>query len=282
MKALLLVLGLASSPVWAHVPPVYDHLVYNQDPTLKASWSRSSNLEDILGRTYAFDRTVDVPTHIVRMEAYVDGMKLKCEEVVAQIANFFTKPISSEEFYYNIITYCGYNPDTGLAFKFAIHSYFDPMTDGAVAFLKTYLAEHEGQNLLGSKFHVEEAQGLAVSLNVEAGRAQDEYANTLLRLREDHQSLYFPTHYEMLKLFTVDMYKNFYSSDLNVIMPFFNRWFYAGAGPIYASVLSRSDFVLLRPELMFLMGHAPKVYTSPLHRYFAHDCRKKGQDARCL
>ena len=97
------------------------------------------------------------------MQEVITGEPKTCEQVLATIDKFFCDHITYDRFFYNTINYCSYDPQTNLATSFAINSYFDPVNDEAVTFLEKYLAEHNGQDLLGSPFNVESAQGVIVS-----------------------------------------------------------------------------------------------------------------------
>jgi hypothetical protein len=240
-----------------------------------------SNLEQVSNGSFTFERTVDFPTQVVRIHGDFKDSQRKCPEIDADIKTFFTGKIDHDRFYYNILTHCHFDPKTEYAVGFSIDAYFDPMTDDAIEYLKIYLSEHNGRDFLGTIFAVESATGLVVSLNIDAGVPQDEYATVLLRYQHDNKTLYFPNNYEMLKHFITDLYKNFYTNESQYVLPFLNRWFYPYSGTVYNRVLRLSSYVLLQPERIFMMSKAPLAYTSPLRMYFAHKCEKY-PNKKCL
>ncbi len=235
---------------------------------------RESNLKSFITGKYNYERTIDFPTQIVRIHGELKGYAGKCIEVEKEITEFFSSKIDHERFYYNTLIHCNYDPKTELAIHFSMDSYFDPMTDAAVEYLKSFIEDHNGKSLLGTPFYIESAKGLAVSLNIDVGIPQDDYAIVLLRYKHDNATLYFPNNYEMLKYFITDLYKNFYSNEASIVLPFLNRWLFSNAGAIYKPVLKKTNYVLLQPERIFFMSKMPFAYTSPLRMYFSHKCDK--------
>lgn len=241
-----------------------------------------TNLQQVMNHYQFKERSEDYPTQIVRIEGKFDqDFKRDCESVHDEIDNFFNFKITSQNFYYNILTSCVFNEDTGYAREFSIDSYFDPLTDEAIAYLKTYLAEHNGRELLGTVFQVEDANGLVVSLNLDAGRIANRYDPLLVRYRHDNETHYFPNNYAMMQSFIRDTYDRFYSNDPELILPYMKRWLFSFADKVYYYVLQDSNYVELQPERIFLMTKAPHAYTSPLRMYFAHHCDKY-KNKRCL
>lgn len=224
-------------------------------------------------------RSVDYPTQIVRMDAELSDKTLNCDQVQQTIDDFFSNQIKADYFFYNTITYCIYDPDTELATRFSINSYFDPLTDKAIDYLQLYLAEHNGQNLLGSPFVVENAKGVIVSLNVDAGKEMNRQSTVLLRYRHDNATHYFNNNYRLIKTLISDIHQRFYSNDQSVVLPFFETWFPFAGG--YESVLQASNYVELQPERIFLMDKEPTIFTPHLKLYYAHHCSVY-PNKRCL
>jgi len=244
---------------------------YSKDSTLI---EKHSNLEQVLNGSLTLDRTVDFPTHVVRMTREIEKLQLKCETVQAEINSFFLSKISSTKFFYNTIIFCGYNRKTDLAVRFSIFTYFDPLDDGAVEYAKNFISELNGKDFLGAPFVIEAASNLVVALNVDAGLAQDEYGSVLLRYQHDNENYVYPHNYAMIKEMVTDIYARFYSNDPKIVLPFFEKWFHYRADLIYKRVLAKSNYVLLQPERMFLMSKEPHAFTSPLRMYFGHKCEK--------
>jgi hypothetical protein len=239
-----------------------------------------SNTKQILSNPSLLTRTIDYPTQIVRMTGDLVNSEQSCEQIFEQIDAFFMDNISYTQFYYNTMLYCGYDPNTEFAVNFSIDSYFDPLSDTAIDYLKDYLAKHNGFDLLGTPFVVENAKGLVVSLNVDAGisQADDE---VLLRYQHDNKNHYFASNYQLMQDMISDVYQRFYSNDANKILPFMKKWFYSVSDKVYHQALRRSNFVLLQPERVFLMESEPLIYSPALRMYFAHHCEKY-ENKRCL
>lgn len=239
-----------------------------------------SSLQDSQKQIPLFTRTTDYPTQIVRMYAEIKGSTLTCEEVIQKIDVFFNNHITYDKFFYNTINYCGYDPATNYAVQFAINSYFDPLSDEAIVYLKKYLAEYNGRDLLGSTFQVENAQALIVSLNIDAGIEKNANDDTLLRLKHDNASHYFSTQYAMRMELIADLRQRFYSNNPELILPFLNKWFLISTFN-YDRVLHNSNYVELQPELIFLMEQGPKTFSPLLKLYYAHHCSKY-ENKHCL
>lgn len=225
-------------------------------------------------------RKTDYPTQIVSMTAELHGSGLNCDQVLQKIDNFYSSHITYDMFFYNTINYCSCDPKTNFATKFTINSYFDPLNDEAIAYLERYLAEHNGHDLLGSPFLVENAQGLVVSLTVSAGWEDKLKPNTLLLLREDTESHYFASNYDMRLQLRKDIVHRFYSNNPALVLPFMNKWLLAPPR-IYERILENSNYTELRPELVFLMNNKQKIFTPLLRLYFANHCEKY-ENKHCL
>jgi len=241
------------------------------------------NLSKVLSDEMRFDRTIDYPTQIVRIKGDISDWKITCDKLSALVEEFFGSFIDSDRFYYNTLQWCGNDPQTELALRFSIDSYFDPISDEAIEYLKKYLSTHNGEKFLGIPFTIENAKGLVVSYNLDAGFLENPDSNSdLLVLRHGNASLYFGSNYEMLKTFVSDLYKNLYSQNRDVVLPFLNRWLGDGYDVIFGHVLGRSNYILVQPERIFLMDEGPKVFTSPLRMYFASQCFKRYANGRCM
>lgn len=285
MKIVLLTAFLVL-PCTAHASQVGQEIIevlspMEQYPKNSSIVEHHTNLRQIIDGKFILERTKLYPTHVVRMTADVEKLQRKCEEVLAEIHSFYSAKLDSEKFFYNTIIYCGYDPKTDLATRFSIFSFFDPLDDGAIEYAKTFVSSISGADLLGTPFSIESANSLVVSLNVDAGMSQDAYASVLLRVQHDNENLYFPSNYEMIKELITDTYERFYSNDPKIVLPYFAKWFGYHAGSSYYRALTRSDYVLLQPERIFMMSKAPHVFTSPLRMYYGHKCEKY-TNKRCL
>jgi hypothetical protein len=219
------------------------------------------------------NRIASYPTQIVRTEGKLKNSNYNCNEVFQMIDDFFNNHISNQLFFYNTINYCSYDPKTQLATKFIINSYFDPINDNAIVYLKKYLDEHQGKDLLGTTFNVESAQALIVSLNIDAGIEDVQDPNTFFRIKQDHASHYFASNYDMRINLIKDVRQQFFSNQARIVLPFMTKWFITSR-LIYESALSKSNYVELRPELIFVMDKSPKIFTPLLRLYYSHHCSK--------
>ncbi len=268
--------------------PVYAGSVSQPAEILTAAKSPSeytytkeySSLKDAPASTLLPKRTADYPTQIVRMEANLSGQPKSCDQVFQHIDAFFTSHITYDKFLYNTILYCTFDPNTHFATKFMIDSYFDPVDENAAAYLQKYITNHNGRNLLGSPFYVENAKGLVVSLNIDVGIEDEKDPNTLLRLEHDNSGHYFSSNYTMMVDLKTDIYQRFYSNNPDVILPFIDKWFLTSM-LLYQRALSKANYVELQPELVFLMEKGPEIFTPKLRMYYAHHCSKY-ENQHCL
>lgn len=237
-----------------------------------------SSLKDAPNQTIR-KRITEYPTQIVRMDADLKGQQT-CEEVLQKVDGFFSDYITPDKFFYNTINYCSYDPNTHYARRFIINSYFDPLDEEAIVYLQKYLVEHNGHDLLGSPFYVENAQGMVVSLDIDAGIEETPDADTLMRLQHDNASHYFPTNYAMRLELIADVRQRFFSNKSNLVLPFIDKWFLTSVW-MYQRVLGESNYVELRPELVFLMEKSPKIFTPLLRLYYGHHCSKY-ESKHCL
>ncbi len=229
-----------------------------------------------------FERSRDVPTHIVRMSAKVDkAQDLLCDDVVDEISSYFVEEINHHLFTYNIIVFCTFDAETELATHFAIQSYFDPLSDKGIAYLEDFMQRKNEQLLLGSLFKVEQAKGMVIALNIDAGIKENRDIPVLVRYQHDNNNHYFASNYVMSKQLIEDIKKRFYSHEAEVILPFLAQWIGPTIKGLYNNILQRVDYVELQPERIFLMDEAPYAFTSSLRYYFAHSC-KNYDNKRCL
>lgn len=240
-----------------------------------------SNESQNLHRVARLSRSIDYPTQIIRMKNNIEKQQTTCEEVHNQINNILINNIANDQFMYAFSITCHYDPNTFLATHFSINSYFDPVNDEAITFLKTYLSEYNGASLLGTKLKIESARGLIISLSVAAGMKKNPAKPPFTEYRRDRSNFYFKSNYEMKnKLFT-DVYENFYSNSSDKILPFMDRWLFANASSLYKAVLRDSNYVELQPERIFLMENDEEIFVSGLKQYFMHHCEKY-ENHRCL
>ncbi|MGQ3892701.1 Lpg0189 family type II secretion system effector [Legionella sp. CNM-4043-24] len=240
-----------------------------------------SSMDNMLTTPISGERTIDYPTQIVRLQGEVGESGLNCDQVHRRIENFFTGRLNHRQFYYVTMTWCAYDLETGRAMRYGIDSYFDPLTDQAVAFWEQWLAENNGVSLMGVPFHVEAAEGMAMSLNLDAGLVEANDDSVLTRFRHENASHYFASHYDMVNTLAQDVKQSFFSNDPDRILPFLHQWLLIDNEAFYRQVLRSSNYVSLQPERLFLMSKAPRVYTSPLRMYYAHHCDKY-KNGRCL
>ncbi|MFT4058126.1 MAG: Lpg0189 family type II secretion system effector [Legionella sp.] len=229
----------------------------------------------------SFNRSIDYPTQIIRMEANIEALQINCAVVNEQINKVLVANIATNQFAHAIYISCHYNPETFLATQFVINSYFDPLNDNAVAFLNSFLQEYNGTNFLGTQFNIESAKGLVISLSTAAGMKNKPGKPPFIEYRRDRSNFYFKNNYEMENTLFTDIYKNFYSNDPELVLPFLNKWVFAYAGALYKGILRDSNYTELQPERIFLMSSGEEVFVSGLKQYFMHHCNKY-ENHRCL
>lgn len=228
-----------------------------------------------------FNRTSDYPTQIIRMNSSIEGQKVTCEEVNNELEQKIISTITSDKFAYHTIIHCTFDPDNGYAKEFKINSYFDPINDEGVIFLKSWLAVNNDSEILGVKLKVESAKGLIVTLNIAAGIKKNPQNPPFVLYKQDRSSYYFKNNYEMQQLVFSDIYENFFSNEPNKILPFLNKWLFTGAGSLYKNILIDSNFVEIQPEQIFLMETGEHIFISKLKYYFGHSCLAY-ENHRCL
>lgn len=217
-------------------------------------------------------RTVDFPTQIIRMQGKIEDRELSCAQVNDEIEKALLNHFTRDKFTYHTVVFCTYDPETKFAKRFRINSYFDPLTDEAVSYLKTYLDEYNGSDLLGSRLEIESAKGLVVAISLSAGMKKKTSIPTLLQYRNDRSNFYFKNNYEMRNALLSDIYANFYSDDPDKILPFIDKWLFPHASDLYRTVLKDSNYAEIQPEQVFLMKSGDTIFVSDLKFYFAHNC----------
>jgi len=279
-KIFLSLIFMITLPVHAGFSSAYETKSVTSPLPINTLVREHSSIKESPNQEISGPRMFDYPTQIVRMEADVTDLKISCEEVFKEINLFFTRHISPDIFFYNTINYCSYDTETDLATSFMINSYFDPLNKEAIAYLEKYLAEHQGQNLLGKPFYVENAKSLVVSLNISAGIEDDARPYTLLQLRHDNHNHYFASNYDMRVALLKDVRQRFFSNQANLVLPFIGRWFQTSMG-YYQLLLQKSNYVELRPELIFLMDRKPAIFNTMLKQYYGHHCDQY-ENKHCL
>lgn len=223
----------------------------------------------------------DFPTQIIRMNTDVSTQRVTCEEVHAQINKVLIEHIVTKQFIYVMHISCHYDPNTYLAKHFIINSYFDPVNEEAITFLKSYLDQYNGSDLLGSQLKIESAKGLIISLSIAVGTKKKPTKPPFTEYRRDRSNFYFKSNYDMTnKLFT-DVKENFYSNNPSKILPFLDRWVFSHAGSLYKVILRDANYVELQPERIFIMEQGEEIFVSGIKQYFTHYCEQY-QNHRCL
>ncbi len=233
-----------------------------------------SNESDLNLFSKKSSRTIDVPTQIIRTEGNLTGQELDCDEVTQFIDEKVLYPFQEQDFTYNTLVSCSYDPSTQFATHFSINTYFDPLSDEAVEFLKKYLAEVNGSDIFGTKLNIESAKGLIIAINIMSGTLKNPDRPPFIVFGQDRSNFSFKSNYEMKNVLLTDLYENFYSDDRNKILPFLNRWIYSGAEYYYLRILLDSNYVELQPERIFVMDNDGDIFVSRLRYYFAHQCFK--------
>lgn len=242
---------------------------------------RYSNESTNPGQLKFLNRSIDYPTQIIRMDSTIEEQKITCDEVHHQINKVLIENIANEQFTYAIYISCHYDPQTFLATQFTINSYFDPVNDEAITYLENYLSEYNGSNLLGTQFKIESAKGLIISLSFAAGMKKNPIKPPFIEYRRDRSNFYFTSNYEMKSKLFPDIYENFFSNNVDKVLPFIDKWIFTHAGSLYKGILRDSNYVELQPERIFLMDNGETIFVSGLKQYFTHHCEKY-ENHRCL
>ncbi|WP_454784601.1 Lpg0189 family type II secretion system effector [Legionella sp. WA2024007413] len=287
MKKSCLLIALFLSPllVFAHSKSS-EHLIFSPLPNSKNTISRHhTNEQEPPNLSQMMQRTIDFPTQIVRVHGDVSGLNLSCEEVEQEIDRIFSKKISANLFIYNTYINCSYDPESPeeYARSFSIQSYFDPLTDKAIDYLKSYLDQYNGYNLFNTTtLQIEPARGVITSMNFNAGLKSNPNKTPFMLYHQDRSNFYFKSNFEMRKKLIADIYQRFYSNDPEIILPFLKQWVSSSAETIYYSILKASNYLELQPERIFVMEQEGDIFVSSLKYYFANLCMQRNPNKHCL
>lgn len=277
--ALLILLPLYA---FSHPEDDFKSITLSPNPENKNTQTATySNEADSLKQINSFNRSTDYPTQIIRMESNIENQQISCASVHEQINKTLVENIANERFTYAIYISCHYDPNTFLATQFTINSYFDPVNDEAITYLKSYLSEYNGSTLLGTKLKIESAKGLIISLSMAAGMKKNPTKPPFVEYRRDRSNFYFKSNYEMKNQLFADIYQNFYSNDPKLVLPFINKWIFSHADSMYKAILRDSNYTELQPERIFLMENGEELFVSGLKQYFMHHCQNY-ENHRCL
>ena len=288
MKISCLLGALCLSPFLAFANSAHnlEGLIFSPLPKNKNTIVKHySNEQEIPDLQQMAQRTVDFPTQIVRVRGNVEGLGLSCEEVTDKIDQVFSEKISPNLFTDNTYVNCGYDQDSPeeYATSFSIQSYFDPLTDKAVDYLKSYLKEYNGYNLFNTAtLHIENAKGVIISMNLNAGLKNNPDKVPLMLYRQDRGNFHFKSNFDMRKELIADIYQRFYSNAPEIILPFLNKWLFSYAGTVYYPILQASNYLELQPERIFVMENEGDIFVSDLRYYFANLCMKRNPNKHCL
>lgn len=223
------------------------------------------------------DRSIDVPTQIIRISQTIDNQSLSCKDVNKLIDQILVNKITKDKFYYTTYISCTYDPETKFAINFTIYSYFDPLNDEAVAYLKNYLDEYNGREFLGHPFTIEPAKAVIVSMNFSVGIKKNPKTPPFVQYKDDRSNYYFANNYELHTQLIADIKQRFFSDEAGKILPFLDQWLFNHAGTLYKNILKESNYTLLQPEKIFLMEQGETLFVSPIKYYYANDCAKYPQ-----
>lgn len=253
----------------------YSTLILNKTlPTEKNTIERTLNNEREESQLLTTQRTLDYPTHVIRMSKVLENLEMTCAEVNKQIDNVLVNKITKDKFSYTTYISCTYDIETRLATRYTIYSYFDPLTDEAIAYLNTYLDEYNGSDFLGSQLVIEPAKALVVSLNLSVGIKKNPNTPPFIQYKEDRSNFYFKNNYELQASLITDAKQRFFSDEPDQVLPFLDKWIFSHAGIIYRAILRDSNYALLQPERIFLMENGEPIFVSPIKYYYAHTCTK--------
>lgn len=275
VKHFIFALALLPLPAFCQIDSSVKVIQHLSTPTPKYTIEKfHSNENDLTSLGIKSTRTIDVPTQIIRTSGDLHGLNIPCDDVTKFIDDKVLMPFMVEDFTYNAYVGCSYDPDTNFATHFTINTYFDPLTDDAVAFLNTYLDKSNGMDIFGTPLKVEPAKGLLIAINIMSGFIKNPNKPPLSLFRQDRSNFSFKSNFEMRNQLITDLYDNFYSDDNNKILPFLDRWIYPDAGISYYYVLTDANYVELQPERIFIMDNNGDIFVSKLRYYFAHLCYK--------
>lgn len=227
-------------------------------------------------------RTLNYPTKVIRMTASIEQQRMNCAQVNQAIDEVFVNQITKDRFTYTTFISCLYDPETKLAVRFTLNSYFDPTSDEAIHFLDNYLSEYNGSTLLGAPFNIESAKALIISMSISVGTKKNPNRPPFIEYREDRSNFYFKSTYDMKSQLLYDINAHFYSDNAEVVLPFLDKWIFNYSGQLYKAILRDSDYALLQPERIFLMESGEELFVSKIKYYYAHNCKEDHPHHHCL
>lgn len=240
------------------------------------------NSDDLyLTSAHSFERSIDSPTHIIRMTEKIDNQQVSCEQVNKEIEDKFINKITKDKFIFSTILICEYDPITQMAVAFSIQSYFDPLNDDGVLYLRNYMNEYNGSEILGSPLTIEEAKAVIVSLSFRAGWKKNPAIPPFIEYKRDKSNHYFKSNFDLKNNLITDIELSFYSDEPGKIMPLLDKWLFPKASIAYKSTLLDSNYTVIEPEKIFLMNDGEPLFVSPIKQYYQHHCSQY-EHGRCL
>ncbi|HHT0592547.1 TPA: Lpg0189 family type II secretion system effector [Legionella anisa] len=220
-------------------------------------------------------RTIDSPTQIARLKVDLYNTNIECDEVFNKMKSIFVDKLRDNEFTYMITQSCNESTEENKANYYTLSAYFDPQTDEAITYLQQYITDYNGTDFYGVPFKVESAQGVIVSLNVDAGIDDGSDSSIFKTLHHLNNKLYFNNVYDMDETLVYDIDNKIRTNNAELITSFINQWMgidYSSEVSIYLGSLSDSNQVKISPEFIFLMDTEPKVYAPLIFKPYTHDC----------
>jgi len=233
-----------------------------------------SNEQEVMSKLDWSENRGHHPTRIVRLDGEITESGVSCQDVQQAVADTFFSHINGSHFLYNTLMMCHYDPQTHDAAHLSIDSYIDPISNDDEAMLHQLEQTFEGYLFFGVPLHIEKAQGVIISLELNAAREDKHGDPRIIRFRRDHKTLYFNSNFDLTKQFIIDVRRRFYSQNPDVILPFIRQWFYESLGDAYASLLRKVNLVELLPERIFVMQSGEPTFTSHLHMYYLNHCQR--------
>lgn len=219
------------------------------------------------------ERTINYPTQIIRLTGIIKSKNNSCDDVFHEAEQLFLDYlIQSDMYYLNSHIYCEYDPQTDMADRFIISSYFDPVSDKAVSDLTDWLERMNGTEIYGYPLIIESAKDLVTSLKVSSGYKKGIDDPNFLVYRSDTANIMFASNYQMQKKLINDIEKRFYSDEPTIVTSFFDKWFFPEASKVYQEVFSTSNYVVLESNHIFIMDKEPQLFTPMLSSNYTHTC----------
>jgi hypothetical protein len=219
-------------------------------------------------------RTQDYPTQVMRMKANLNGRRMSCDALFSEMDKR-TKAIDEAddgEFIFMINEFCQSNDQGKTALSFTLDGYFDPLTDEAIIQSEEMLKKFNGTDFFGTTWTIEPAQGIAAALTFDIGNKNRPKDETLNRLFQYHQSLYFNSFYDMNFTFIKEMKSDFMNNDADTVASFITKWLEPSSTDAFISSLSKSNFIQVYPALMFVMEKEPRAHFPESILSYAQTC----------